>query len=69
MANRDEDLTNRGLENQAEGKLDNLKGKAKDAYGGATGDTSKQLEGKLDQAKGKVKDAFGKAQREVADEK
>ena len=69
MADRDEDLTTRGLNNQAEGKLDNLKGKAKDAYGGATGDTSTQLEGKLDQAKGKVKDAFGKAQREVADEK
>jgi uncharacterized protein YjbJ (UPF0337 family) len=68
MANRDDDLINRGLNNQAEGKLDNLKGKAKDAYGGATGDTSTQLEGKVDQAKGKVKDAFGKAQREAGEE-
>ena len=62
----DKDLHDRGLENSAEGKLDNLKGKAKDAYGGATGDTSKQLEGKFDQAKGKVKDAIGKAQRDAA---
>lgn len=65
MAN--DDLNERGLKNQAEGKADNLKGKAKDAFGGATGDTSTQLEGKVDQAKGKVKDAFGKAERKADD--
>ena len=65
MAN--DDLNERGLKNPAEGKADNLKGKAKDAFGGATGDTSTQLEGKVDQAKGKVKDAFGKAERKADD--
>ena len=65
MAN--DDLNERGRKNQAEGKADNHKGKAKDAFGGATGDPSTQLEGKVDQAKGKVKDAFGKAERKADD--
>lgn len=61
----DKDLTQRGTENSAEGKLDNLKGKVKDAIGGLTGDTGMQGEGKVDQLKGSVKDTFGKGQREV----
>jgi uncharacterized protein YjbJ (UPF0337 family) len=63
----DRDLTQRGAENSAEGKADNLKGKVKDAVGGLTGDTSLQGEGKLDQLKGKVQDAFGKGQRKADD--
>lgn len=63
----DRDLTQRGIDNSAEGKLDNLKGKVKDAVGGLTGDKSMQGEGKLDQLKGKVQDAFGKGQRNVDD--
>ena len=62
---RDDDLTARGVENQAEGKAKDAKGKVKDAVGGLTGDTSLQAEGKLDQAKGKVQDAFGRAQRNL----
>lgn len=65
MADQNDNLTNRGIENSVEGKADNLKGKAKDAWGGATGDTSKQAEGKFDQAKGKAKDALGKGEREL----
>ena len=61
----DRNLTDRGLENSAEGKTSDLKGKVKDAAGGLTGDTSLQAEGKVDQAKGKVQDAFGKTQRAV----
>jgi len=45
--------------------MDNLKGKAKDAWGGATGDTSKQVEGKFDQLKGKAKDTLGKGERKL----
>ena len=69
MADNREDrsLTDQGIQDSAEGKLDNLKGKAKDAWGGATGDTSTQLEGKGDQLKGKVKDAFGKTERKLDD--
>jgi uncharacterized protein YjbJ (UPF0337 family) len=58
-------LTDKGLENSAEGKTSDLKGKVKDAVGGLTGDTSLQAEGKMDQAKGKVQDTFGKAQRKL----
>jgi uncharacterized protein YjbJ (UPF0337 family) len=64
---QDRDLTQRGAENSAEGKADNLKGKVKDAVGGLTGDASLQGEGKLDQLKGKVQDAFGKGQRKAGD--
>lgn len=63
----DRDLTQRGIDNSAEGKLDDLKGKVKDAVGGLTGDRSLQGEGKLDQLKGTVQDAFGKGQRKVDD--
>lgn len=65
MADQDENLTERGIKNSAEGKAENLKGKAKDAWGGATGNTSEQVEGKLDQAKGKAKDTLGKAERDM----
>lgn len=65
MADQNDNLTNRGTENSVEGKTDNLKGKAKDAWGGATGDTSKQVEGKFDQLKGKAKDTLGKGEREL----
>ncbi len=61
----DKNLTDDGLENSAEGKTSNAKGKVKDAVGGLTGDSSLQAEGKMDQAKGKVQDAFGKAERAV----
>jgi len=65
MADKNDDLTQRGVENSVEGKTDNLKGKAKDAWGGATGDTSKQVEGKFDQLKGKAKDTLGKGERDL----
>jgi uncharacterized protein YjbJ (UPF0337 family) len=61
----DRDLTQAGLENSAEGKTKDLKGKVKDAVGGLTGNTSLQGEGKMDQAKGKIQDAFGEAQRAI----
>lgn len=62
--NRD-DLTQRGVENSTEGKLDHAKGHVKDAVGGLTGDKSLQAEGKLDQVKGKLQDKLGEAQREL----
>lgn len=62
--NRDE-LTQRGVENSAEGKLDHAKGHVKDAIGGLTGDKSLQAEGKIDQLKGKAQDKIGEIQREA----
>jgi uncharacterized protein YjbJ (UPF0337 family) len=62
-----------GLDDKAENKSDELKGKAKEAVGDATGNEQWQAEGKTDQAKGNLgqaaekikdaaKDAFGKKQ-------
>jgi uncharacterized protein YjbJ (UPF0337 family) len=39
-------------------KIDQAKGKVKEAVGGATGDKDLENEGKLDQAKGKAKEAL-----------
>jgi len=61
----DGDLINDGLENQLEGKGEDLKGRVKDAAGGLLGDQSLQNEGKLDRLKGKIQDTFGKAQEDV----
>jgi uncharacterized protein YjbJ (UPF0337 family) len=41
------------------GKVDELKGKTKQAVGRATDDPGLQGEGVVDEAKGKVKQAFG----------
>lgn len=65
MDEKDRSLTDRGLENSAEGKADHLKGHVKDAIGGLTGDHSLQAEGKMDQLKGKVQDTLGKLQRDA----
>ena len=54
-----------GLDDKVSNKADELKGEAKERYGGATGDESMQAEGKVDKTKAnlkqageKVKDAF-----------
>ena len=44
---------------QVTGKIDELKGKAKQAVGGATGNPNLQDEGTVDEAKGKIKQAYG----------
>ena len=59
------DLTDKGIEDSAEGKGDQLKGRVKDAAGGLTGDSKLQAEGKLDQIKGNVKDTVGEAERDL----
>lgn len=63
MARESRDMRSKGVENSIEGKGRVIKGRAKDALGGATGDSSMQARGKMDQLKGKVQDAVGKAQR------
>lgn len=44
---------------QVTGKVDELKGKAKQAVGNVTGNPDLQDEGTLDEGKGKVKQAYG----------
>lgn len=48
-------------ENRITGSAQNLGGKAKDAVGGALGDTKLQAEGKADKAEGTVRNAVGGA--------
>ena len=48
-------------ENRIAGSAQNLGGKAKDAVGGALGDTKLQAEGKADKAEGTVRNAVGGA--------
>jgi uncharacterized protein YjbJ (UPF0337 family) len=50
-----------------DGKLDDLKGRTKEAAGDVTDDQSLKNEGKVDKATGKVKDAAGDAGDKVKD--
>lgn len=65
--NRDKTWTEKGIEDSAEGKAKDLKGKVKDAAGSLTGDNSLEAEGKLDQLRGKTQDAFGKVERKIGE--
>ena len=51
-----------------EGKVDQLKGKAKEPAGKALNDKSKEFEGKADQAAGKAKDAVDNASKKTKDQ-
>jgi uncharacterized protein YjbJ (UPF0337 family) len=44
---------------KTEGKIDQVKGKAKETVGKVTGKKSTQVKGKAEQVKGKVKDTLG----------
>ena len=55
-----DDLTKDGLGNQAKCAAKEVEGKARNAAGGLTGDTSEQI-------KGKAKELEGKAQRKVGE--
>jgi uncharacterized protein YjbJ (UPF0337 family) len=57
-----DDLTKDGLENQAKGLGDQLKGRVRNAVGGITGDTSEQLKGKAEELKGKFQRKVGEKQ-------
>ena len=49
------------------GKVDELKGKAKQGIGKATDDTELQGEGVVDEVKGKVKQAYGDVKEAIKD--
>ena len=44
---------------QLKGKVDNIKGRVKDAAGSLTGDKEQQAEGMVDRAKGAAREAYG----------
>lgn len=51
--------------NERDGKIDQAKGKVKQAVGDVTGNDKLKTEGKVDEAVGKVKTAVGGAQQKV----
>jgi uncharacterized protein YjbJ (UPF0337 family) len=54
-------------EQQAEGTLDKMKGKAQEAWGAVTGDTGDRVKGQGNQLKGEAKQQVGKARQNVRD--
>ncbi|WP_353266004.1 CsbD family protein [Gemmatimonas sp.] len=57
------DKEKRGVEHRAEGAMDQVKGKARNALGALTGDSSEQLKGKAQEMKGKAKSELGKLEQ------
>ena len=52
---------------QGEGVAQNIGGRAKEAWGAITNDTSDRVEGQADQIVGKVKEKVGQVRRNGAD--
>jgi len=52
---------------EAEGKVDRAKGKAKETIGNLTDDERLREEGAADQAEGEVEEAFGRGRRKVGE--
>ena len=53
--------------NERDGKIDQAKGRAKQAVGDLTGDEKMKNEGELDEAGGKVEEAVGTVQRKTVE--
>ena len=58
-----DDLKSDGFDKQRKGLGNEIKGKARNALGGVTGDTSEQIKGKAEELKGKAQRKIG--EREV----
>lgn len=61
----DKDLATEGTEDRAKGLGNQVKGRVRNAVGGATGDTSEQVKGKAEELKGKAQDALGRAKQKA----
>ena len=59
------DLGNDGLKNQVKGASKEVEGKARNAAGGLTGNTSEQLKGKAKELEGKAQRNVGEAQSDI----
>jgi len=51
--------------NERDGKIDQAKGRAKQAIGDLTGNKTMKAEGRMDEAGGKVEEAVGRLQRKT----
>jgi uncharacterized protein YjbJ (UPF0337 family) len=61
----DKDLTQRGVENQVEGKAKEVEGRIRDGIADVTGNESEQLKGKAKRVEGELQQKFGKAERKL----
>lgn len=52
-------MVDSGTRDRAEGTIDEMKGKGKQAWGDATGDDRTKAEGMLDEAKGNIQRGIG----------
>ena len=52
---------------EMQGKIDQLKGRAKEAAGDLNNDENLRDEGEVDEAKGAAQEAFGKGRRKVGE--
>jgi uncharacterized protein YjbJ (UPF0337 family) len=62
-----EEVQHMSIEEQAKGKLDEVKGRGEQAQGDLTGDNRKKGEGMVDEAKGKGRQAGDKVREAVDD--
>ena len=54
-------------EDEAKGKMKQIKGHVREEAGKLTGDKSEQLKGKLEQVEGKVQEEVGELKRKIKD--
>jgi uncharacterized protein YjbJ (UPF0337 family) len=52
-------------DDEIKGKAENLKGRAKQAFGSVTGDKGKEAEGLGERVKGAVREKFGEAKKDA----
>ncbi len=57
------------MSDETKGKLENLKGRAKQAAGSLSGDKGLEAEGAFDRAKGAVREKVGEAKRKLDDKR
>jgi uncharacterized protein YjbJ (UPF0337 family) len=57
------------MNNEGKGKLDNLKGRMKQAVGAALGNKKMEAEGAAERAKGAAQEKVGEAERKLAEER
>ncbi len=63
--NTNRDLGEQGREDQGQGTMDKLKGKAQEGWGKLTNDQSDQLQGKMKQGKGDLEQGAGQAESDL----
>jgi uncharacterized protein YjbJ (UPF0337 family) len=55
-------------DDELKGKMKNLKGRAKEAFGSMTGNKSKQAEGTAERIGGAVQEKAGKVKKEISED-